>query len=39
MQPDGNLVLYELPVTPFDALWHSRTYGWPGAFLTVRDHR
>ena len=37
MQPDGNLVLYELPVTPFDALWHSRTYGWPGAFLTVRD--
>ena len=38
MQPDGNLVLYELPVRPFQSLWHSRTHGWSGASLTVRDN-
>ena len=38
MQPDGNLVLYELPLRPFQSLWHSGTHGWPGASLTVRDN-
>ena len=37
MQSDGNLVLYELPVTPYDALWHSGTDHWPGAHLAVTD--
>ncbi|WP_328299966.1 hypothetical protein OG389_20775 [Streptomyces sp. NBC_00435] len=39
MQPDGNLVVYAIgnPGGPKLALWHSGTYGNPGAYALMQD--
>ncbi len=37
MQSDGNLVLYRPPAQLGNALWHTHTYGNPGAYLQLHN--
>ena len=34
MQDDGNFVIYDASGTP---IWHTNTWGNPGAYLTIHD--
>ena len=37
MDPDGSLVLLAGVDSSATPVWHTRTAGWPGAFMSVRD--